>query len=424
MSVGEAVLPMLPRRRRVIRAVIIMTILYVRHAIVSFFFLKPFFGLLNARPCLEYRPSELPKGPYWRLVRLKWLWNLRVWTKDNNTKRKARLDRKFLRTMESIERYAEAHFPEQTAETPLPEYDWRNGTPEDFNKRFVQTPMPVVLRGYALDCDAVKRWNFDYIVDKCGEVDVNLTSAESDRVGKLKEVRDPRMYCANADAPFKRFPELVDELGIRKLVPYLHRDNTLNQFFIGQKATGSGFHCAGIWNFFYMIEGRKKWTFVDPALTWMIYPSINISAVAFSSLVSFPDKCDLSVYKLYKYCPRYSVELNPGDVLFNPPWWWHAVDNLTLTSVAVATRWDAMRRDRSFYDLNRMLSLMALVNPQFPGFLYEYLKNSRGRGIQVLRTGGGAFDEDTKVGSENQEARQQNVYQGRVVEKIRACEKW
>jgi len=92
--------------------------------------------------------------------------------------------------------------------------------------------------------------------------------------------------------------------------------------------------------------------------------------------------------------------------------------------VAVATRWDAMRRDRSFYDLNRMLSLMALVNPQFPGFLYEYLKNSRGRGIQVLRTGGGAFDEDTKVGSENQEARQQNVYQGRVVEKIRAREKW
>jgi hypothetical protein len=173
-----------------------------------------------------------------------------------------------------------------------------------------------------------------------------------------------------------------------------------------------------------MIEGRKKWTFVDPALTWMIYPSISVSAVAFSSLVLFPDTADLSTYKLYKYCPRYSVELNPGDVLFNPPWWWHAVDNLTPTSVAVATRWDAMRRDLSFYSLNRMLSLMAMVNPNFPGFLFRYLRDSVGKGGQVLRAGAGALDEDTKIESENAPARQANVYQGRVVEKIRAKEKW
>jgi len=318
----------------------------------------------------------------------------------------------------------EKHGTLQTKEIPIPEYDWKNGSAEDFNARFVKTPMPVVLRGYALECGAVKNWNFDYIIDKCGEVDVNLTGPDADWTGKLKEVRDPKIYCANADAPFARFPELVEDLGVRKLQPYLNRDNTLNQFFIGQKATGSGFHCAGIWNFFYMIDGRKKWTFVDPALTWMIYPSISVSAVAFSSLVLFPDTCDLSTYKLYKYCPRYSVELNPGDVLFNPPWWWHAVDNLTPTSIAVATRWDAMRRDLSFYSLNRMLSLMAMVNPNFPGFLFRYLRDSVGKGGQVLRAGGGALDEDVKIESENQPARQANVYQGRVVEKIRAKEKW
>jgi hypothetical protein len=173
-----------------------------------------------------------------------------------------------------------------------------------------------------------------------------------------------------------------------------------------------------------MIDGEKKWTFVDPELTWMLYPVMQVGAVAFASLVSFPALADLSVYRLYKYCPRYSVHLKPGDVLFNPPWWWHAVENPTATSVAVATRWDAMRRDTSFYDLNRMLSLMATVNRKFPIFLYEYIVEFLGEHRSLLRAGGGAFDENVRVEVKNQKSRGANQYQGRVVEKIAAQDKW
>ena len=42
---------------------------------------------------------------------------------------------------------------------------------------------------------------------------------------------------------------------------------------------------------------------------------------------------------LYRYCPRYTVELEPGDMLLNPPWWYHAVQNLSETTVGVSTRW-------------------------------------------------------------------------------------
>ena len=414
----------LSKRRRMIRATIFATIFYIRQLVISGFLLRSFFLKLNGRACLPYRPYALPGAPYFKLLKLKWLWFRKIWASEEKAGYVQRLTQRHGRLIGQIEDYVEANGTVQTEEIPVPEYDWRNGSPEDFRRKFVVNPMPVVLRGFGLDTGAVQRWSFDSIVEKCGDVEVDLTGPTSDWLGPLKQVRDPNVYCASADAPFARFPELADELGIPKLQPYLQRTNTFNQFFIGRKATGSGFHCAGIWNFFMMIEGEKKWTFVDPELTWMMYPSIRVGAVAFSSLVFFPDQSDPSVYRLYKYCPRYSVHLKPGDVLFDPPWWWHTVENKTPTSVAVATRWDAMRRDASFYELNRMLSLIATVNRKFPRFLFEYLVDALGQGRLLMRAGAGALSEESRVEVKNQKARSVNSYQGRMVAKIAAREKW
>jgi len=357
------------------------------------------------------------------MLRLKWLWFRGVWnaTADGH---EPKLEARFNRLITKVEGYVAAHEKEVTAAIPLPEYDWRNGSPEDFYRKFVATPQPVLLRGFGLQTDAVKKWSFDYILDKCGDVEVSLNTTERDWVGRLREVRDPSTYCANADAPFKAFPELAEDLSIPKLEPYLKRRNTWNQFFIGQKATGSGYHCAGIWNFFFMIEGQKKWTFVDPELTFMIYPGMVTGALAYASLLGFPNRADLSYYSLYKYCPRFEVVLNPGDVLLNPPWWWHTIDNLTPTSVAVATRWDALTKDFSFYEINRILSALAIFNPRFPRFLFNFLMTSVGKGRHLALAGGGAFEETDLVEQKNQKARETNTYQGGVSRKIEMRKKW
>lgn len=418
------------QRRQRMRAYGIIVFLFLRQIVVSWFFIKPFLMKYNGRPCLRERKYELPKSRYWDMARMKWLYFRKAWAGEDRPQLSQRLSQRFYKVLDRVEADVAARYPEQTEEMPLPEYDWQHGSPEEFYERFIKTPMPVVLRGYALQTEAAKRWNFDYILEKCGDVEVTLTGPDSDWQGPLKDVRDPKIYCANADAPFKAFPELVDELSIPTLKPYIKRDYRFSQFFIGQKATGSGYHCAGIWNFFYMIEGQKKWWFVDPELTWMIYPSIHIGVLAFSSLVSFPLRSDASVYKLYKYCPRYAVTLNPGDVLLNPPWWWHAIDNLTPTSVAVATRWDAARSDMAFYELNRVLSLLAVFNTSFPKFLYQFITNSAGSDlVGLMNNGAGTFDEDVRFGprarpTKNQEGRLQNVYQGKVAEKLRAKERW
>jgi hypothetical protein len=37
--------------------------------------------------------------------------------------------------------------------------------------------------------------------------------------------------------------------------------------------------------------------------------------------------------------PRYETVLEPGDFLFNPSWYWHAVKNKTDYTIAVANRY-------------------------------------------------------------------------------------
>jgi hypothetical protein len=51
------------------------------------------------------------------------------------------------------------------------------------------------------------------------------------------------------------------------------------------------------------------------------------------------DEEDAERCPLFRFCPRYFVDLVPGDVLFNPWYWPHAVVNLTPRSIGVAARW-------------------------------------------------------------------------------------
>ena len=42
--------------------------------------------------------------------------------------------------------------------------------------------------------------------------------------------------------------------------------------------------------------------------------------------------------EMYEYVPKLVAELEPGDVYFNPSWWWHWVENTTDWTIGVSTR--------------------------------------------------------------------------------------
>ena len=59
------------------------------------------------------------------------------------------------------------------SEVPIPEYDWRNGSPEEFYASFVKTPHPVVLRGFMKDMPLLSELTFDQVLSKYGTEEVH-----------------------------------------------------------------------------------------------------------------------------------------------------------------------------------------------------------------------------------------------------------
>ncbi|MGL5834277.1 MAG: cupin-like domain-containing protein, partial [Waterburya sp.] len=168
-------------------------------------------------------------------------------------------------------------------------------------------------------------------------------------------------FCSNI---FSSHPELSEELGYLDFRKYLGGNSTRHlgaQLFLGvHQATGTGAHCAGSYNLFFQIAGQKKWTFVHPDYLWLMYPMLERD---FSFCASFLkkdyDEQYLNQYApLQQYCPKYEAVLEPGDILLNPPWLWHAIDNLTDETIAVATRWVPLgiKRSNTFFDLMQFVS--------------------------------------------------------------------
>jgi hypothetical protein len=182
----------------------------------------------------------------------------------------------------------------------------------------VKRPHPVVLKGFAKQSPAVKKWSVDWIVANFGNEKALTKTLLGDNIpGRVKDINTPGTYLHNCEAIFVNHPELVEDLELSRLLPFVSADgNPKNphlanlhpragplpiQFFLGRGGTGTGFHCANGFNWFYMIEGSKKWTFVDPRWTVLTFPALNRGALYQSCAVTDPNTV------LEKYKPLWRV---------------------------------------------------------------------------------------------------------------------
>jgi len=265
---------------------------------------------------------------------------------------------------------------------PIPEYDWQNGDPETFYQTFAKRPHPVVLRGFMKNKAILKDLSWDTVLSRFGNEDVFLTTRELDGTpGKLSEVNNPKVYLHNSEKLFNKYPELRDLFEYERIEPYLHMKNGYEQLFVGREGTGTPFHNAANWNMFYQIDGQKDWFFVDPYDSFLGYPMAMLGRAAAILMVLWPDQYNKEAFPLFEYCPVYHARLNPGDVLFNPPWWWHAIKNVTPTSVGVASRWHTdgicghnLTMTEEDYNVHRLLSFFFFAGWGSIPFLHSILQ--------------------------------------------------
>jgi hypothetical protein len=257
----------------------------------------------------------------------------------------------------------------------LVEVDRRENLSLDaFVEEYLKPGRPVVLSGVAREWPAVKKWSPRFFADNYGDSPVQLINAAREDVddknykpkGSVTTVGQVVSDIESGGGAYPRFvpllhqhPELMEDFDKDYLSSFrgpMARD-MMFQFFMGGAGTNTALHCAIANNLFVEIYGRKRWWIFDPDYAPVFRPPMLRSTYFISPVdASQPEKSEIM-----KHVRGFQTILEPGDVLYNPPFWWHQVENLTAT-IGVGVRWFGLPSILKASTTQALLTLMA-TNP-------------------------------------------------------------
>lgn len=219
-------------------------------------------------------------------------------------------------------------------EIPLPELDASEATFDRVYKMSNGFTFPVVIRQLLGNTTGVQQWsNHDWWIKNYGDEELlcgTLSQVVEDCTVKgffeSLEKGNP-FYISGASVIFERHPELHDMIDNEALRATEPGTRTATQIFMGLPDMGSDIHAAIGINVFRMIAGQKKWWFIPPDQTCYLKPSINVNGFS-AHTQTLVGKQGAKPSPWLSKLTRYTSTLNPGDVLINPPWYWHGILNL------------------------------------------------------------------------------------------------
>lgn len=223
-------------------------------------------------------------------------------------------------------------------------------SPASFRRRYMRGSRPFVFRGAAKSWKCSRGWSLDLFAERYAQDQVRVidlvgvgygTTGEGYAMTSMAEFAK-RVRAGKSD--YIRFasltldhPELAEDLDhqwLRRWHGWAPRGEL--QFFIGGPGTSTPMHCAGANNFFIQVAGRKRWRLWSPnTLLFMDPPAARLPY--FYSAAN-PDLPDAARYPLFPLVDEYEVTLEPGDVMWIPPYWWHYVENLSQVTIGVGYR--------------------------------------------------------------------------------------
>lgn len=246
------------------------------------------------------------------------------------------------------------HIEKEPLQIPL--IDAKKLTDKEFSKMSNNYRNPVLIKGYMKDTNAVKKWNFDYLHHIIGDFKINtIKNIDKFELEDIKftdfvnRVENEDIYINNNHTILANFPQLFDDIKpkFELLMKVLKSCNLgivhIANLFIGydnpnKKTTGSNLHCGGSGNFFCMLQGKKHWTLLHPKYSCLLKGRVASTGIHAQTLFDMPDIPIDHTPSILKYLPRYEIVMEPGDILYNPPWWWHRIRNFNELSIGMAIR--------------------------------------------------------------------------------------
>lgn len=233
---------------------------------------------------------------------------------------------------------------------PVP--DVTDASPEAFQAAHLEAGCPGVFRGVASSWPAA-RWTPEHIAAIAGDARIRLLAvAPNQPKGRPGHGRDVS-YRAVADSMaaggelYARFsgllherPELIEDLDVTWFRD-MRRDHRRFEnwgLFMGGADTATALHASIAPNLFLQITGRKRWLIYPAGAAGFLAPAVRASPYFYSHVdVSDPER-----FPVAEHAPGWVVDLEPGDILYVPPFAWHQVHNHSA-SLAVGYRWMNVR---------------------------------------------------------------------------------
>jgi hypothetical protein len=255
--------------------------------------------------------------------------------------------------------------------------------PEEFRDYYVRHALPVVIPGAAERWACVEKWSPEFFAEAYGSdrvVLVNNDIATDESIEEETTLAAAISTLGSGEFKYARFvplfhnhPELLDEFDREWLGAMIDGGGTLRLYgshgrgagvrshlFIGERGAKTNLHCALTNNLFVNIHGRKRWFIISPLYDPALESPVNRGPGVFGSEFD-PSDPDFEAFPMCRYLDWYEVTLEPGDVLYNPPFYWHHVTNVT-DNVSVGVRWYRFRDAMRAAPLQNLLSLIA-TNP-------------------------------------------------------------
>ncbi|MCR9073192.1 MAG: cupin-like domain-containing protein [Alphaproteobacteria bacterium] len=220
-------------------------------------------------------------------------------------------------------------------------------TAEEFRREYVARSRPLVIRGGIRDWPAFRDWTPEFLAGKVGENEVNVQQSPTGIFGLDPEKGGPRYqeisttlgeyvwtmmdaeddgiryYVQRVNIP-DRLPELMEDFAVPD---YVDASKVyLINLWLGPAGNVTTLHYDTPNNFLAQVRGRKRLKMFSPWQARRLYPcrskAYNMSQVN----IEAPD---LDRFPRFKDVTMHEVEIEEGDLLFIPTYWWHQVYSLT-----------------------------------------------------------------------------------------------
>lgn len=257
----------------------------------------------------------------------------------------------------------------------LPIEKVENLSASEFIAKYRDHNQPVVLKGAAKKWKCVQQWTPELLDQRYGNDLIPLIDASPEVVTdpdySLRTVRFSEVIQGMKDGNnslYSRFndllgqhPELIEDLDKDWFLERreLFSSGKVFQCFVGGAGTYTHLHSAVQSNFFVEIFGTKRWILYPPSYNQYLTPIVE--GRPYFSTYFHPQKPDFGKYPEMKYLDYYDFTLEPGDILYNPPSWWHHVINETM-SIGVGFRWTSLSATLRSSPMQLLLTLTA-YNP-------------------------------------------------------------